>query len=31
LRILAERLSQQRDVKIGLCSRPQANLADFYR
>ena len=26
LRILAERLSQQRDVKIGLCSRPQANL-----
>ena len=23
--------SQQRDVKIGLCSRPQANLADFYR
>ena len=31
LRILADRLSQQRDVKIGLCSRPQANLADFYR
>ena len=31
LRILAERLSQQRDVKIGLCSRPHANLADFYR
>ena len=31
LRILAERLSQQGDVKIGLCSRPQANLADFYR
>src|SRR6202163_3936823 len=31
LRVLAERLSQQRDVKIGLCSRPQANLADFYR
>ena len=31
LRVLAERLSEQRDVKIGLCSRPQANLADFYR
>jgi general secretion pathway protein A len=31
LRILAERLSAQRDVKVGLCSRPQANLADFYR
>ena len=31
LRILAERLSEQRDVKVGVCSRPQANLADFYR
>lgn len=31
LRILAERLSAQRDVKVGVCSRPQANLADFYR
>ena len=31
LRILAERLSEQHDVKVGVCSRPQANLADFYR
>ncbi len=31
LRVLAERLSAQRDVKVGVCSRPQANLADFYR
>src|SRR5260370_3340968 len=31
LRILAERLSEQRDVKVGVCSRPQPNLADFYR
>ena len=31
LRILAERLCAQRDVKVGVCSRPQANLADFYR
>ena len=31
LRILAERLGAQRDVKIGLVSRPQAALADFYR
>jgi type II secretory pathway predicted ATPase ExeA len=31
LRILAERLAAQRDVKVGVCSRPQANLADFYR
>jgi type II secretory pathway predicted ATPase ExeA len=31
LRILAERLAAQHDVKVGLCSRPQANLADFYR
>ena len=26
LRILAERLAAQRDVKVGVCSRPQANL-----
>jgi type II secretory pathway predicted ATPase ExeA len=31
LRILAERLAGQRDVAVGVCSRPQANLADFYR
>jgi general secretion pathway protein A len=31
LRILAERLAAQRDVRVGVCSRPQANLADFYR
>lgn len=31
LRILAERLCAQRDAKIGIVSRPQANLADFYR
>jgi type II secretory pathway predicted ATPase ExeA len=31
LRILAERLGNQRDVKIGIISRPQAGLADFYR
>ena len=31
LRILAERLGNQRDVKIGIVTRPQANLADFYR
>ena len=31
LRILAERLGAQRDVKIGIISRPQAGLADFYR
>ena len=31
LRILAERLGAQRDVKIGIVSRPQAGLADFYR
>src|SRR6516164_7480007 len=31
LRILAERLSAQRDVKVGVVSRPQAGLADFYR
>jgi len=31
LRLLAERLSAQRDVKVGILSRPQAGLADFYR
>ena len=31
LRILAERLAAQRDVKVGVISRPQAGLADFYR
>jgi general secretion pathway protein A len=31
LRILAEHLADQRDVKVGLISRPQANIADFYR
>jgi len=31
LRILVERLGSQRDVKIGILSRPQAGLPDFYR
>jgi hypothetical protein len=31
LRILAERLSAQRDVKVGILARPQAGLSDFYR
>lgn len=31
LRILAERLSGLRDVKVGVLSRPQAGLVDFYR
>ena len=31
LRILAERLTAQRDVKVGVLTRPQAGLADFYR
>jgi type II secretory pathway predicted ATPase ExeA len=31
LRILAEHLADQRDVTVGMISRPQANLADFYR
>ena len=31
LRILTERLAAQRDVRIGIVSRPQAGLADFYR
>jgi type II secretory pathway predicted ATPase ExeA len=31
LRILVERLSQLRDVTVGVLTRPQASLADFYR
>lgn len=31
LRILAERLGNLRDVQVGVLSRPQASLADFYR
>ena len=31
LRVLAEQLSGLRDVKVGVLSRPQAGLADFYR
>jgi type II secretory pathway predicted ATPase ExeA len=31
LRILAERLGAQRDVTVGVLSRPQAGLSDFYR
>jgi type II secretory pathway predicted ATPase ExeA len=31
LRLLAERLSALRDVQLGVLSRPQAGLADFYR
>jgi general secretion pathway protein A len=31
LRILAERLASQRDVTVGILSRPQASIHDFYR
>ena len=31
LRMLAEQLSGLRDVQVGVLSRPQANIADFYR
>jgi type II secretory pathway predicted ATPase ExeA len=31
LRILAASLGTQRDVTVGVVSRPQANIADFYR
>jgi type II secretory pathway predicted ATPase ExeA len=31
LRLLAERLSALRDVQLGVLSRPQAGMADFYR
>lgn len=31
LRLLAERLGQKRDLVVGILTRPQASLADFYR
>jgi len=31
LRILVDHLAQQRDVTVGMISRPQANIGDFYR
>ena len=31
LRLLAERLAGVRDVQVGVLSRPQARMADFYR
>jgi len=31
LRILAEKLEAKRDVKVGILTRPQAGLTDFYR
>lgn len=31
LRLVAERLSSQPELVVGILSRPQANLADFYR
>lgn len=31
LRILSDRLAAQRDVQVGLLSRPHARVADFYR
>jgi general secretion pathway protein A len=31
LRILAERLAAQRDAKVGVFTRPQATISDFYR
>jgi general secretion pathway protein A len=31
LRILAEHLAQQRDLSVGMITRPQAHLGDFYR
>lgn len=31
LRMLVDRLSAQRDFRVGVLSRPQAGLADFYR
>ena len=30
-RVLTERLGQQRDIKVGIVSRPQARIGDFYR
>lgn len=31
LRILADRLEAKRDIKVGILSRPQSGLSDFYR
>ena len=31
LRILAERLAAQRDIKVGVLTRPQSRIGDFYR
>lgn len=31
LRVTAERLSRLRDVQVGVLSRPQASIGDFYR
>src|ERR1700736_4469869 len=31
LRVLAERLAGLRDVQVGVLSRPQAGMGDFYR
>lgn len=31
LRILADRLEAKRDIKVGILTRPQAGLTDFYR
>jgi len=31
LRILADRLEAKRDIKVGIISRPQSGLSDFYR
>jgi general secretion pathway protein A len=31
LRVLAAQLGAQRDITVGIISRPQANIADFYR
>ena len=31
LRILTEHLERQRDIRVGIISRPQASLRDFYR
>ena len=31
LRILADRLEARRDAKVGVISRPQSGLSDFYR
>lgn len=31
LRLLSERLAQKRDLVVGVLTRPQASLADFYR